>query len=219
MNYAYFVLYLLCGYLIGSIPPAYILGRIVKKIDIREHGSGNVGFTNALRVLGVVPGVTTLVIDIVKGFLPVWLIGYYGLFVSGHCSIPVDVGMALCGIAVISGHNWPVYIGFKGGKGVATGCGVFLAIAPFSTLLTVSLWIIVLALFKIVSIASIIAVSVLPVIMILLHESPVIIMIAVVLAFVIVIRHRENIKRLLKGEERSFRKNKNKSAESEKSSS
>ncbi len=219
MNYIYLMLYILTCYLIGSIPPAYILGRILKKTDIREHGSGNVGFTNALRVLGVVPGIITLVIDIAKGFLPIWCIRQYGWFVAERFGVPIDVSMALCGIAVIAGHNWPIYIGFRGGKGVATGCGIFLGMAPLSTLLVVLLWIIVLALTNIVSISSIIAVLALPGVMFLLHESPVIITIGAVLAIVTVARHHENIKRLIKGEERSFRKKKTTGVNSEKKAS
>lgn len=214
MQAVYMILYIVAGYLIGSIPPAYILGRIIKKTDIRNHGSGNVGFTNALRVLGVVPGIIVLIFDIAKGFLPVWLIGYLGLFAgTDGGGVSVDLSMALCGIAVICGHNWPLYIGFRGGKGVATGCGIFLAMAPAATGLCILLWIIMMALSNIVSLSSIIAVSALPFIMLFVGESKIIIGIAFVLAIVTVVRHKENIRRLIRGEERTFLKRKKQSDE------
>lgn len=200
-------LVLLVCYLIGAVPSAYIMGKLVKNLDIRNHGSGNVGFTNALRVLGVVPGIITLLMDIGKGYLSVFFVEhtYNNLY-----PFSLEIFVAVAGIVTVCGHIWPVYIGFKGGKGIAVGCGIFLNIALIPTLITTGIWIFFVLLTNIVSISSIVAVISLPMIMMFFRKPVVYVFISVLLAAVVVFMHRSNIKRLLKGEERKFIKKKKK---------
>ncbi|MCD6459251.1 glycerol-3-phosphate 1-O-acyltransferase PlsY [bacterium] len=200
-------LVLLVCYLIGAVPSAYIMGKLVKNLDIRNHGSGNVGFTNALRVLGVVPGIITLLMDIGKGYLSIFFVEhtYNNLY-----PFSLEIFAAVAGIVTVCGHIWPVYIGFKGGKGIAVGCGIFLNIALIPTLITTGIWIFFVLLTNIVSISSIAAVISLPMIMMFFRKPVVYVFISVLLAAVVVFMHRSNIKRLLKGEERKFIKKKKK---------
>jgi len=147
---------ILVSYLIGSIPTAYIFGKTLKGIDIRQHGSGNVGATNALRVLGRGPGIVCLILDVLKGALPVVFLGNFAvtLFpVDAHESIYLAIG-----ISSICGHTWTVFLNFKGGKGIATTLGVLIGLAismngilPIIGLLLV-IWGICFAFTKIVSI-------------------------------------------------------------------
>ena len=201
------LLILLICYLIGAIPSAYILGKLVKNYDIRKHGSGNVGFTNALRVLGVVPGIITLLMDIGKGYVSVMFAEYT---YNNLYPFSLELFLAVAGIVTVCGHIWPVYIGFKGGKGIAVGCGIFLKIALIPTLISTGVWIICVLLTNIVSISSITAVIALPILVILFKQPFVYAVISSMLAVVIVFMHRSNIKRLLKGEERKFIKKKKK---------
>jgi len=183
------------------------MGKLLRNFDIRKHGSGNVGFTNALRVLGVVPGIITLIMDIGKGFLSVAFAEYT---YNNLYPFSLEIFLAIAGIITVCGHIWPVYIGFKGGKGIAVGCGVFLKIALIPTLLSIGVWVLCVLLTNIVSISSIIAVIALPVIMIISKKPSVYVIISSILMAVIIIMHRSNIKRLFKGEERKFIKRKKK---------
>src|SRR5271169_5665889 len=112
----------LLAYLIGSIPVAYIFGRVLKKLDIREHGSGNMGATNAFRVLGKGPGTVVLILDIIKGIIPVTLLANF--FDQGQA-----LSLVIISMAAVAGHNWPVFLGFKGGKGMATTLGILMGLA------------------------------------------------------------------------------------------
>ncbi len=190
-------------YLLGAVPTAFLMGKLCKNIDIREHGSGNVGFTNAVRVLGAFSGIVTLTVDIGKGFLAVWLAKIY-ISVPSDNAVLLHVLYALAGIISIVGHNWPVYIGFKGGKGVATGFGVFLALTPVPTLMVIGVWIVSVSICKIVSISSIISILLLPIIIYFRGDSIVYIILSSVMALVTVVRHRSNIGRLMRGEENKF---------------
>ena len=193
------------SYLIGAIPTGYLFGKYLKGIDIRQHGSGNMGATNVLRVLGKGPGAAVLILDIVKGIIPTTLI-------ASLCNMESISARVFLGVVAVAGHNWTVFLNFKGGKGIATSLGVLIgltiavhAIRPvlFYTLLS---WIIIFALSGYVSLASIIAATVLPVAAVLTYQDIVIIFLGIVFCLFVVIRHRPNIKRLLKGEEsRIFR--------------
>ncbi|MCK5581101.1 MAG: glycerol-3-phosphate 1-O-acyltransferase PlsY [Candidatus Omnitrophica bacterium] len=191
---------ILTSYLLGSFPTAYLFGKVYKGIDIREHGSGNVGATNVFRVLGKVPGITVLVIDILKGVIALTVVG--DLF----CLQGV-VARALLGVAVVVGHNWTVFLKFKGGKGVATSLGVLIGLTiKFSVLrpvlfICLSGWIISFVLSGYVSLASIFASILMPVVMVLTGQKLEIIISGVVFCGFVVLRHRPNIKRLLGGNE------------------
>src|SRR5476651_1051008 len=152
------------AYLIGSIPVAYIFGRALKNIDIREHGSGNMGATNAFRVLGKGPGTIVLILDIIKGIIPVTLLA--NAFGLGDA-----LSLVIISVAAVAGHNWTIFLGFKGGKGMATSLGVLIGLAiQFQVLRIILLWVTItwLAFFLslgFVSLASIVAAVVFPILM------------------------------------------------------
>ena len=199
-------LLLLLSYIIGSIPTSIIAGKLLRGIDIREHGSRNPGATNTFRVLGWKIGLSVGVIDIFKGFFPVYsLAGWLpdtGLF-------PPDVRLILAGIAVVLGHVFTVFAGFRGGKGVGTAFGVFLGLAPIPSLIALVVWIGLVYWTGYVSVGSIVAAIVLPVCVIAFgiagdEMSLPVAVISTVLGFLVVYRHRSNITRLRRGEENRF---------------
>lgn len=188
------------SYLIGAVPTGYLFGKFLKGIDIRQHGSGNMGATNVLRVLGKGPGAAVLILDIIKGIIPTTLIA--GLFHMDSIG-----GRVFLGVVAVAGHNWTVFLNFKGGKGIATSLGVLIgltiaidAIRPvlFYTLLS---WAVIFALSGYVSLASIVAATILPIVSVLTYQDIIIIFLGIIFCLFVVVRHRPNIKRLLKGEE------------------
>jgi acyl phosphate:glycerol-3-phosphate acyltransferase len=184
---------LLAAYLIGAIPVGYLVARIAGGTDIRRSGSGNIGATNVLRTLGTGPAVLTLAGDIVKGYLAV----------SAARAIGPAPWMAAGGaVAVIAGNCWPVFLGFRGGKGVATGLGAFLALIPWAVAPAALLWIAVTALSRYVSLASMVACLSLPVSAALLGYPRSAAVAGALAAAIIVWRHRENVVRLASGTER-----------------
>lgn len=194
------ILGILAAYLIGSIPTAYIFGKVSKGIDIRQHGSGNVGATNAFRVLGKTPGIICLILDILKGMLVI--VGVSWIF-----NLNTNVQLIILSLAVVAGHNWTIFLKFKGGKGIATTLGVLIgltvkiaAIRPV-LLITLASWIISFLISRIVSISSIIAAVVLPISMLLTNQEFELVFLGVVFCIWVVFRHRPNIKRLLSGQE------------------
>ena len=191
-----FIFTILVAYLLGSIPTGYWLGRL-KGLDIRQFGSGNIGMTNVLRVLGKPAAVLTLLVDIGKGAIAVTLIPY--LLQTNEPWIKV-----LAGLAAVCGHNWTIFLKFKGGKGVNTSAGVFLGLAWLPTLLVLVIFGIVLAIFRYVSLGSIIAAVCFPILMFLFHQHILYIILSILLALFIIIRHLSNIKRLLAGTENKF---------------
>lgn len=189
----------LIGYALGSIPFALLIARS-RGIDIRVVGSGNVGATNVFRCVGKGWGVLTFVLDALKGWLPAaglpWLAGRMG------CAGLPDAFGLLCGAAAIAGHTWPVYIGFKGGKGVATSAGVLLGVAPLAGLIGLVSWILLFALSRYVSVASIGAAVAAPAAAWWLYaDRPLLPAVFTLLGLLIVARHRSNIRRLMRGEE------------------
>ena len=191
---------LIISYLLGSLPTAYIFGRLYKKIDIREHGSGNMGATNAFRVLGKIPGILVLLIDIAKGTIATTLIA--DLFGLNHV-----IDRVLLGIIVVIGHNWTVFLNFKGGKGIATSLGVLIGltikISFIRPVLGIAIltWIVVFLMTGFVSLASIVSASILPVVMVYFNEPFEIIVLGIIFCILVVVRHRPNIKRILNGKE------------------
>ncbi len=193
------------SYLVGSIPTAYIFCRLLKGIDIRTVGSGNVGATNALRVLGKGWGVVILFLDILKGLVPVVIVG--DLIASKILFLSNEQLRVLVGICCISGHNWTVFLNFKGGKGIATTLGVLLGFALRIPGLSVILGLLIITWFsvfmvsRIVSLASIIAAVCLPLYAFVFRQSLFIIFSGIILALFAVIRHKANIKRLFARQE------------------
>jgi len=202
------LLLILCAYLIGSIPTSIIAGKMLRGIDIREYGSKNPGATNTLRVLGKKIGITVGLIDIFKGFFAVY---FLTVMIPDHGHFSAEIRMICAGVAVIAGHVWTVFAGFKGGKGVGTAFGVFLALAPMSSLITMVVWCAVTFGTGYVSLGSIAGAVVLPLSVILRgaiggYLSVPLTVISLAVAAIVIIRHRSNISRLLRGEENRFGK-------------
>lgn len=195
---------ILSSYLIGSIPTAYIFGRILKGIDIRKHGSGNVGATNAFRVLGKGYGITILLLDMFKGFVVVVFLGaFLSTKIAGAPAVSLRIGLGIC---CIFGHIWTVFLRFKGGKGVATTLGVFLGLSVVAVgmklfLCVILTWLLVFIITHIVSIASVVAAISLPIYLLLFNQPRVLIYSGILLCLLIVIRHKSNLKRFFQGKE------------------
>ncbi|MCB2218893.1 MAG: glycerol-3-phosphate 1-O-acyltransferase PlsY [Bacteroidetes bacterium] len=193
------------AYLIGSIPTSVWIGRIFYKIDVRTQGSGNAGATNTIRVLGWKAGVPVLILDVFKGWLAVYMAHY---FYQPEWTAPdvIDLKIMLAGAAVI-GHVFPVYVGFKGGKGIATLLGVGLALFPVASIIAILIFLAVLLLSGYVSLGSIIAAVTFPIseLLILGHTQYLsLIILALAVAIFVPFTHRKNIQRLLRGEESKF---------------
>ncbi len=200
-----------CAYLLGSVPFAYLIAKAVRGIDIREVGSGNVGATNVGRALGRKWGILVFALDVLKGFLPTLAtLSLHGCRI-GEAALPA--GVALTGFAAVAGHNWPVFLNFKGGKGMATSCGVFLVVFPLGLLIALGVWAAVVALARYVSVGSMVAAVALLACALLLGCEPFgagkfLTALAAVAAVLSIVRHRANIGRLLQGtENRIGRKN------------
>lgn len=188
----YFVLFVI-SFLLGSIPSGYIICRVFKKIDIRNYGSGNIGATNVYRVCGGFLGITVLILDILKGFIPV--------FISKNIfHFPSTVSI-ITGLVAIFGHIFSIFLKGKGGKGVATSFGVIIGLFPLSALFSFILWLIILLISHIVSVASITAGFFLPIFIYLFYKDISLTILGIVIFFFVVYTHRENIKRLKKGKE------------------
>ncbi|HJP61758.1 MAG TPA: glycerol-3-phosphate 1-O-acyltransferase PlsY [Gemmatimonadaceae bacterium] len=190
----------LIAYLAGSIPSAYIAGR-VRGVDLRQHGSGNLGATNVVRVLGPRIGALVFLADVLKGFLPV----YYLPIVAD--TLQPELWALVYGVAAIVGHVKPIFLlGRGGGKGVATATGVFLALAPIPMVISMATWIIVFWISRYVSLASLCGAVVLPVAIYLLRPDvhSLVFIASVIIAAFVFWTHRANIGRLRRGEEHRF---------------
>jgi len=187
------------SYLIGAIPTSYIIAKLLKGIDIREFGSGNVGATNLMRVVGKVPGVIGLLLDVLKGVLPVVLLA--GLFYRQGIAVSEPLFKVILALCVVSGHIWTIFLKFKGGKGVATTIGVFLGLAPLITFFGLVIWLVVALIFRYVSLGSLAMATSLPILMALFNRPVEYTILSVVLCIFIYYRHRQNIRRLLDGTE------------------
>ena len=192
------------GYLLGSINTSILVGRVFYKTDVREHGSGNAGATNTLRTLGGKAAILVVIGDSLKGVLACLI----GRWIAGELMPGVYAGEYLGGMFAIIGHNWPIYFGFKGGKGVMTSFAVVLMFSPLSALICLAGFMVVVALTRYVSLGSIVGAVLFPVTALLLGEPPLMVVVGIFLALLIVFRHISNMKRLLAGNEKklSFKK-------------
>jgi glycerol-3-phosphate acyltransferase PlsY len=197
----YAVLAVVIAYLIGSIPTAYIFGKVLKGFDIRQHGSGNVGATNVFRTIGKIPGIIVLVIDFLKGAVVVTLLPLALKKLFPGTSIPYEDIYIFLGAAAIAGHIWTVFLRFKGGKGVATTAGVMVGLFPVIFLIGLVVWVVVFAIWKYVSLASIAAAVSLPILAVLTGKDLKIVLFMAILCMVGIYGHRDNIKRLIQGKE------------------
>ena len=186
------LLLLALGYLLGSMPNGYLAGRWLKGIDLRQCGSGSTGATNVLRNVGKGPALVVFLLDVGKGALAVLLAKSFGLN---------DWVQVLAGLAALAGHIWPVWLGWKGGKAVATGLGMFLGLAWPVGLACFGLFMAVISLSRIVSVSSVIAAIGLPVLMVISGSSSAYVVVSLVASVLVLWRHRSNIERLIAGTE------------------
>ncbi len=185
------VLLPLLSYIIGSVPFSYIFGRSLGGVDIRTKGTGNVGATNVLRSVGIKIAVASLAGDLLKGLLAAWLGSYLG-----------GPGLAaVCSAAVVVGHCWPVFLGFRGGKGVATAAGVILMLMPLIFVLEALVFVTTIVFSRYVSLGSVFTALVFPVAALVSQQSWQYVLMSLIIAAIVVYRHRSNIERLRQGTE------------------
>lgn len=188
------------GYLCGSIPFAYIVSKFVAKIDIREHGSGNVGATNVMRKLGKKPAAFTLLGDIMKAFVPITILS----FIYGADALIV----LFFSMAVLIGHIYPVWLKFKGGKGVATGIAILLALDPHPALMVLAIWIVIFVIYRVASLASVVAAALSPICVYWFgngynaHHN--LLVFSFLISAIIIAKHKQNIIRIIKKEEKGI---------------
>ena len=196
----------LAAYLLGSIPTGYLVAK-AKGIDIRTAGSGNIGATNAMRVLGKPAGIFVLTVDALKGWLAVWLLTRLAMDYLLPLNSPGgarELVKIVAGLSAIAGHNYTCWLKFKGGKGIATSCGVYFALAPLAAALAVGTWIITFFATRYVSIASIVSAIALPTAVALTQDSMVLIVITIGIGALAICKHKTNMQRLLDGTEPRF---------------
>lgn len=186
---------IIAAYLIGSIPTGLIFGKLIWKKDLRQFGSHNIGATNAWRVLGKKAGLLVFILDFIKGQLGVLL---------GTCILSTPGAMVVGGLLAMFGHMFPIFLGFKGGKGVATSLGVIAALMPKITVIVFIVWLVLALLTRYVSVASITAAALAPILAALFQEPISYFLFVLIAAIFIVVRHKENIKRLKAGRENKF---------------
>jgi acyl phosphate:glycerol-3-phosphate acyltransferase len=198
LHWTYIVL---ITYLLGSVPFGKIIARKVARIDITKHGSGNIGATNVAREVGTLWGLLTLILDLLKGFLPVFLLSHH-LSATNPTN---DWSIAAVSLAALLGHQFSVFEKFRGGKGVATALGVYLAVSPLSCLAALSIFVAVVVVWDIISLASMISAASMPILLALMGYPPPLIAATLVTAALIVSKHRDNIGRIRSGQERTWR--------------
>lgn len=187
-----YLLVAIIGYVIGNFASSYFVGKITKNIDIREHGSGNAGATNTFRVLGVKAGFIVFISDVLKGVLATLI----GLWLTKN-----QFGAALSGSMAIIGHNWPVFLNFKGGKGIASSFGLIITLFPNIGLILFVVAVVLILVTRYVSLGSISGAVLFPILLIFFKKPFPIILVGTVLALIAIYRHKDNIKRLLNGQE------------------
>ena len=194
------ILLLIFAYLLGSIPFSVIAGKLLKGIDIREYGSGNAGATNVFRVLGKKAGLPVLILDILKGYLAVNLV-YFSDF-NEDPNMYVNLSLSFGVIAVI-GHILPIFLAFRGGKGVATLLGLMIGVFPYAAIFSILIFLFVLIISKYVSLSSIIASLFFPIGVYLFFNNliPTVIIFSLFVPIIIIVTHQRNIERIFKGEE------------------
>ena len=201
---------ILIAYVLGRIPNALWVGKTFKNIDVREHGSKNTGSTNAARVLGAKLGIFTLILDILKGALPTYLGIVLGANLLTRITGIDKLDIIVIGMAAILGHTFSLFLKFKGGKAVATTLGVFLVLVPYAILILLVVFFVIFGLTKYVSLASIVSAVALPITVYLTTRHIPLTILGIIIGLLVIIRHKENIKRLINGTESklSFSKDK-----------
>ena len=190
-----YILSAILGYLIGNIASSYFIGKKMKNIDIRKHGSGNAGATNTFRVLGLKAGALVFIADIVKGALAAAI----GLWITGDMG-----GAMLTGVMAVVGHDWPVLLNFKGGKGIATSFGLMLVLFPEIALILFLVAVPLMILTSYVSVGSVGAAVLFPILLVLFQQPQNIVIMGIVVSMLAIIRHKDNLVRLWQGNENKF---------------
>lgn len=194
-------LFFVIAYLIGAIPTGVILSKLFGRGDLQRQGSKNIGATNVSRVMGKKWGILTLLGDVLKGMIAVW-IGQWGL--SGF-SVSTEYPLAVVAFGAFLGHCFPVYLSFKGGKGVATALGIFLVISPLVVLLVIPIFMVTTYIGKFVSLGSMVSAVSFPFLLGWFHYPTGTVVLSLFIALVIILKHHENIKRIIRGEEKSWK--------------
>ena len=193
------------AYVLGAIPFGKIIARIIAQIDITKRGSRNIGATNVARELGLKWGILTLVLDVLKGVVPVLIFLAYS--VTGD--IWDQIALAVVTLCPLLGHQFSVFMRFRGGKGVATALGVYLAISPISCLMGLLVFVLVVLKWDYISLGSMVSAGCIPIFLTIFHQPKPVVLASVILAILIYLRHVENITRLVNGEERKWKQRKN----------
>ena len=192
---------MIVAYILGSIPNALWIGKVFRGIDVREHGSKNTGSTNAARVLGAKLGILTLILDISKGAIPTLI---------ATMLLDSSISVILVGICAILGHSFSIFMKFKGGKAVATTVGVFIVLVPGAILLAAVIFFLVFGITRYVSLSSMIGAISLPIWIMIFYKNIPLTIFGIIIAILIIVRHKSNIQRLLNGTESKFSINKKK---------
>lgn len=187
-----FVVAAAISYILGSIPNGLIFGKAIWGVDLRQHGSKNIGATNAWRTIGKAGGISIFALDFLKGAIS----AYLGLHLGGS-----ELAGVLCGILAIAGHSWSVFLAFKGGKGVATGLGVIAALMPEVTLIVFAVWFAIVYFTGYVSLGSIVGAALVPILTLFFGLHTEFLILGLIAAVFIIYRHKSNIERLLNGTE------------------
>ncbi|EFK07896.1 acyl-phosphate glycerol 3-phosphate acyltransferase [delta proteobacterium NaphS2] len=193
------------AYVLGAVPFGKIIARIVAQIDITKQGSRNIGATNVARELGLKWGLLTLALDVSKGLVPVLV------FSATYCKegdIWGQIALAMVTLCPLLGHQFSVFMGFKGGKGVATALGVYLALSPISCLMGVLVFVLVVLKWDFISLGSMVSAGSIPIFLAFFQQPKPVVLASVILAVFIYLRHAENITRLVRGEERKWKQRK-----------
>ena len=201
MSLIFKILLLIAAYLIGSVPSSVWIGKRFYSVDVREHGSGNAGFTNTVRVLGWRAGLPVFLIDVLKGYIAVSLVRLTQLYIPGTADL-VNFQLML-GAAAVLGHIFPIYVGFKGGKGVVTLLGLLLAIQPHVTLICIGIFGVVFITTRYVSLSSMIAGISFPILTIFVFKTTIssMVIFSMIVSILLLLTHQKNIERLINREE------------------
>ena len=198
------ILLMVLSYILGSVPNALWIGKVFKGIDVREHGSKNTGSTNAARVLGAKLGILTLILDISKGLVPTLIAILLKVDFFENLTKIENLDYVLVGICAILGHVFSIFMNFKGGKAVATTLGVFLVLVSKAILFAAIVFFVVFAIFRYVSLSSIFAAVSLPVFTYFLYQQIIYVILGILIAILIIVKHKSNIERLKNGTESKF---------------
>ena len=193
------LLALLASYLLGSVPFGLLMAKLIKGVDLRDVGSGNIGATNAMRVLGKPLGIVAFFLDFAKGLVSTLYLAGFASELNGHAPLLAE---SICGVFAVSGHCFPLYLRFKGGKGVATGCGAIVGFAPMVFVASGVVWLVVLGAGRMVSLASMAMGASFPILAwLLVPSAPVFALACGLLTLLVLLRHRANIARIRLGTE------------------